>query len=92
MFNDLCGVLLVRVSCTPLVAGLRPSTDLDSMDFFPFHILRIDDMAQPEDKDARGVRVRKDGGVTRVELIQTGQMIQMRLVVRVDAVVADWSG
>src|ERR1019366_7583442 len=50
-FNDLFGVLLVRVAHTPLVAGLRPSTDLDSMNFLAFHFLRADDLAQPEDED-----------------------------------------
>jgi hypothetical protein len=82
-------VLLVRVSHTPLVAGLRPSTDLDSMNFLAFHLLRIDYMAQPEHEDARRVRIRKHRGVPRVLLIKAGQMIQVRLVVGVDAVVVE---
>jgi len=56
-FNDFFGVLLVRVTNTPLVAGLRPSTDLDSMNFLAFHLFHVDDMAQSEDEDARCVHI-----------------------------------
>jgi hypothetical protein len=59
------------------------------MNFLAFHFLRIDDMAQPEDEDTCRVRIREHRGVSRVLLIETGQMIQMRLVVGVDAVIAD---
>jgi len=85
-FHDLFGVLLVRVPHTPLVPGLRPSTHLDSMDFLAFHLLRPDDMVEPEDEDTRRVRIRKHRGVPRVLLIETGQMIQMRLVRGIHAV------
>src|ERR1039457_4901385 len=88
-WSTLFGVLLVRVAHTPLVAGLRPSTDLDSMNFLAFHFLRADDLAQPEDEDARRVRIRKHRGVPWVLLIEMRQMIQMRLVISVDAVIAD---
>jgi hypothetical protein len=71
-FNDLFGVLLVRVPHTPLVAGLRPSTDLNSMNFLAFHLLRADDLAKPEDEDTRRVRIRKHRGVPRVLLIEDG--------------------
>ncbi len=91
-FDDLFGVLLVRVTHAPLVAGLRPSTDLDSMNLLAFHLLRIDDMPKPEDEDTRRVRIRQHRGVARVLLIEAGQMIQMRLVVGVDAVIADRGG
>ena len=88
-FHDLLGVLLVRVPHTPLVPGLRPSTDLDSMNFLPSHLLRADHMVKPEDEDTRRVHVRKHRGVPRILLIETGEMIQMRLVVGVDAVIAN---
>jgi hypothetical protein len=91
-FHDLFGVLVVGVPHTPLVAGLRPSTDLDSMNFLAFHLLRADDVAEPEDEDARRVRIRKHRGVPRVLLIETGQMIQMRLGAGVDVVIADRAG
>src|ERR1017187_9421115 len=55
-FNDLLGVLLVRVSHAPLVTGLRPSTDLDPMDLLAFHLFGADRLAQPEDEDPRSVR------------------------------------
>ena len=88
-FNDLFGVLVVRVPHAPMVAGLRPSTDLDAMNLIAFHLLRGNRLAKPEDEDTRGIRVRKHRGVPRLLLIEMGQMIQMRLVVGVDAVIAD---
>src|ERR1035441_5583722 len=88
-FNDLFGVLLMRVPHTPLVACLRPSADLDSMNFLAFHLLRAERLAKPEDEDTRGVRIRKHGSVPRVLFVEMGQMIQMRLVVSVDAVIVD---
>jgi len=88
-FNDLFGVLLVRIPHPPLVAGLRPSTNLNSMNPFSFHLLRADNFAKPEDEDTRRVHIRKHSGVPRVLLIEMRQMIQMRLVVGVDAVIAD---
>ena len=88
-FNHFFGVLLVRVSDTPLVASLRPSTDLDSMNFLAFHLLRVDDMAQPEDEDTPRTGIREHRGVPRVLLIEAGQMIKVRLVVGVDAVVVE---
>src|ERR1039457_6150778 len=87
--DDLFGVLLVRVPYPPLVAGLRPSTHLDPMNLLAFYLLRIDDLAKPEDEDARRVRVGKHRGVSWVLLIEAGEVIQMRLVVGVDAVIAD---
>ena len=80
-------MLLVCVPYPPLVAGLRPSTHLDPMNLLAF-LLRIDDLAKPEDEDARRIRVGKYRGVSWVLLIETGEMIQMRLVVGVDAVIA----
>ena len=91
-FNDLFGVLVVRVAHTPLVAGLGPSTDLNPMNSLAFHLLRADDLAEPEDEDPRRVRIRKHRGVARVLLIEMGQMIQMRLVVGVDEIIADRAG
>ena len=91
-FNHFFGVLLVRVSDTPLVASLRPSTDLDSMNFLAFHLFRVDYMAQPEHEDACRVRICKHRGVTRVLLIKAGQMIQVRLVVGVYAVFFERTG
>jgi hypothetical protein len=67
-FDDFFGVLLVRVSDAPLVAGLRPSTDLDSMNFLAFYLFRIDYMAKPEHENARCVRICKHCGVPRVSL------------------------
>src|SRR5674476_11149 len=75
-FNDLFGVLLMRVPHPPLVAGLRPSTDLDSMDFFAFHLLRAEDLAKPEDEDTRRVGIREHRGVPRVLFIEMSQMIR----------------
>src|ERR1035437_9891228 len=66
-FNDLFGMLLVRVPHTPLVAGLRPSTDLNSMNFLAFNLLRADNLAKPEDEDTRRVRICKHRGVPRSE-------------------------
>src|ERR1035437_4738819 len=86
--DDLFGVLLVCVPYPPLVAGLRPATHLDPMNLLAFYLLRVDDLAKPEDEDARCVRIRKHRGVSRVLLIEAGEMIQMRLVVGVDAVIA----
>ena len=80
-FHDLFGVFLVRVPHSPLVAGLRPSTDLDSMNLLAFHLLRIDNMAKPEDEDPCCVCIREHGGVAWVLLIETGQLKQIRLVV-----------
>jgi hypothetical protein len=57
--NDLFGVFPVRVHHPRLVAGLRPSTDLDWMNFLASHFVPIDDMAKPEDEDTRRVRIRK---------------------------------
>jgi len=71
-FNDLFGVFLVRVPHTPLVAGLRLSADLDSMNFLTLHLFRIDDMAKPEDEDARRVRIREHRGVPRVLIVEAG--------------------
>src|ERR1039457_2615520 len=88
-FDELFGVLLVRVPHTPLVTRLRPSTDLNPMNFLAFHLLRVDDMAQPEDEDTRRVHIRQYRGVPRILLIETCQMIQMRLATGVDAVIAD---
>src|ERR1039458_8034374 len=87
--DDLFGVLLVRVPHPPLVAGLRPPAHLDPMNLLAFHLLRGDDLAKPEDEDARRVRIRKHRGVSWVLFIEMGEMIQMRLVVGVDAVIAD---
>jgi hypothetical protein len=56
-FHDLFGVLLVGVPHTPLVAGLRPSTDLDPMNFLAFHFLRAEDLAEPEDEDTGRVGI-----------------------------------
>ena len=88
-FNHLFGVFLMRIPHTALVAGLRPSTDLDSMNFLAFYLLRVDDMSQPEDEDTRGIGIREHCGVPRVLLIEAGQMIKVRLVVCVDAVVVE---
>ena len=88
----LFGVLVVRVPHTPLVASLRPSTDLNSMNFLAFHLLRADDLAKPEDEDTRRVRVRQNGGVPRVLLIEMGQLKQIRLVVGIHAVIVDRRG
>ena len=85
--NDLFDVLMVRVPHAPLISGLGPSADLDSMNFLAFHLLGVDDLAKPEDEDARRVRVSKHCGVAGVLLVETCQVIQMRLVVGVDAVV-----
>jgi hypothetical protein len=85
-------VLLVRVPYTTLVARLRPSTDLDSMNFLASHLLRADHLVQPEDEDTRRVHIRKHGCVPWVLLIDMGQTIQMRLVVGVDTVIADRGG
>jgi hypothetical protein len=74
-FHDFFGVFLVHVSDTPLVASLRPSTDLDSMNFLAFHLFRIDYMAKPEHENACRVRICKHRGVPRVLLIKAGQMI-----------------
>jgi hypothetical protein len=71
-FHDLLGVFLVRVPHTPLIAGLRPSTDLNPMNFLAFHLLRADDLAKPEDEDTRRVRIRKHRGVPRELLIEMG--------------------
>src|SRR5664279_6251299 len=73
-------MLLVRVPHTPLVARLRPSTDLDSMNLLALHLLRADHLVQPEDEDTGRVHIRKHGGVPRVLLIDMGQTIQMRPV------------
>jgi hypothetical protein len=62
------------------------------MDLLAFHILRGDYMVKAEDEDARRVGVREHCGVARVLLIETGQMIQMRLGAGVDAVIADRGG
>ena len=91
-FHDLFGVLRVRVPHAPLVAGLRPSTDFYPMNLLAFHLLRGDHMVQPEDEDTRRVHIRKHGGIARILLIDMGQMVQQRLFVGVDAVVADRSG
>ena len=88
-FNDLFGVLQVRVPDTPLVSGLRPSTDLNPMNFLAFDLFRDDDLVKAEDEDARRIHIRKHRGVPRELLIEMCQMIQMRLVVSVDTVIAD---
>ena len=85
VFYDLFGVLLVRVPSTTLVTGLRPPADLNPMNSLPFHLLRINDMAKPENEDTSCVRIREHRGIPRVLLIETGQMIRVRLVVGVDA-------
>jgi hypothetical protein len=87
----LAGFKVTAEAYSPLVAGLRPPTDLNPMNFLSFHLLSIYGMAEPEDEDARCVGVGKHRSVPRVLLIETGQMIQVRLVVGVDAVVADRS-
>src|ERR1035438_3084750 len=71
-FNDLFGMLLVRVPHTPLVAGLRPSTHLDPMNFLASYLLRADHLVKPEDEDARRVHVRKHCGVPWVLLVDMG--------------------
>src|ERR1035438_4391664 len=52
-FHDLFSVLLVRVPYTTLVARLRPSTDLDSMNFLASHLLSADHLVHPADEDTR---------------------------------------
>jgi hypothetical protein len=49
----------------------------------------LGDMAEPEDEDPRGVGIREYGGIWRVLVVDAGQMIQMRLVICVDAVIAE---
>src|ERR1035438_2079368 len=74
--NHLFGVFLMRVSHTPLVAGLRPSTDLDSMNFLTLHLLSVDNMAKPEDEDTRLICIREHRGIARVLVIEMGQLKQ----------------
>jgi hypothetical protein len=71
-FNHFFGVLLVCVSDTPLVAGLRPSTDLGSMNFLAFHLFRIYYPTKPKHEDACRVGMCKHRGVPRVLLIEAG--------------------
>ena len=40
------GVLVVRVSHTALIAGLRPSTYFYSMNFLAFHLIGVNDLAE----------------------------------------------
>jgi hypothetical protein len=86
--NHLFGVFLMSIAHTPLVAGLRPSTDFDSMNFLAFHLLGVDNMAQPEHEDTRLVCIREDSGIARVLLIEMGQLKEIR-VVGIYAVIVD---
>src|ERR1039458_2087702 len=77
--HNLFGMLLVRVAHAPLVAGLPPSTDFNPMNFLAFYLLRGDGVPKAGGEDPRRMHIRKHGGVPRILLIETCQMMQMRL-------------
>ena len=56
-FDNLFGMLVVRVADAPLVAGLRPATDLHPMSRPAFHVFRFGGLTKPEDEDSRRVRI-----------------------------------
>lgn len=56
-FDDLFCVLMVGVSDAPLVAGLRPATDLHPMHLPVFHVFLFGGLAETEDEDSRRVRI-----------------------------------
>jgi hypothetical protein len=59
------------------------------MNFFTIHLLRCDYVVKPEDEDTRRVHARKHRGIPRISSIEMCQVIQMRLVGSIDAVIAD---
>ena len=87
-FDHLPDVLVVRVPRSPLVARLRPSSDFDTMNLFPTHVLRSDDVAQPDYKDPCGIRIREHRRISRIPFIELRQKIQVRLIIGRDVVSA----
>ena len=54
-FDDLFCMLVVRVSHSPLVAGLRPTTDLDPVNLLAFQVLLCSGLTEPPNTKIRAV-------------------------------------
>ena len=83
------GVVRVRVLHAPLVTSLRPATHFDALHLLPFHLLGFERFAQAEHEDARRVCVGQQRRVSRVRIVQAGEMVQVRLIVHVQIVVLE---
>ena len=83
---DFLGVLLVRVLHAPLIPRLRPAADLHPLHLLALHLRVRDLLPEPEDEDARRVRVRDQRGIPRVFVVEARQVVEVRLVVDVEPV------
>lgn len=73
-------MVVVRVSHSPLVAGLRSATDLDPMNLAAFQVFLCSSLIQSEHEDPRGVGIGQYCGIARKVFIKAGQMIRMWLI------------
>ena len=82
-------MLLVVLADVALVAGLRPAAHLRVLRLDALDLILPHHLAGAVDEDAGEVRVRDDGGIAGILVVQAGERIQVRLVVDIQAVVLD---
>jgi len=90
-FDHFFGMLVVRIARPARVASLGPPTHLYAMNLLPVEVFRDNHQSWSHHEDTRRIRVRKHGGIARIQLIELGKQIQMRLVIGEDVVVSEGS-
>ncbi len=81
-------MLLPLVIHVPLVARLRPAAHLGPVVGRVLHLGPVHRRAEREDEDPREPAVGHHGGIARVGVREPGQLVELRLVVDVEPVLA----
>ncbi len=87
--NHLFHMFLVSVPHAPLIARLRPATDLYAMYFLSAHLLGVNGLPEPEHKDPGGARIGQNRGVSGILFIQLFQLIKVWLIIDIHPVLAN---